>query len=256
VVFLTDFTSRLFQCTFFLALLIIPGLARAAGAPIPFEAKYQVLIDGKPRMESLISLRNENGTWFMTSDGKGTKGLAKILGAKTSERSKGTVENGIYTPAEYSQNSKVMGNGKKWNATFDWADGQITTHHKEGESRIEIQSGTIDPLSLTLAVNQQLVAGRKEFSLNVIDQEEIDQHDFSAGVMESLSTSIGCFESIPVTRVRTNSTRHSSGWYAKSLNFIPVKMKHGKEGGRQFEMNIIQLTLNGETISGKSDCSK
>ena len=253
---MTDFISRLFQCTFFVSLLIIPGLARAAGEPIPFEAKYQVLIDGKPRMESLISLRNENGTWFMTSDGKGTKGLAKFLGAKTSERSRGTVENGTYAPLEYSQNSKVMGSGKKWTAIFERVDGQITTTHKEGESRIEIQKGTNDPLSLTLAMNQQLTAGRKEFSLKVIGEKEIDQHDYSAGEMGSIGTSIGCFESIPVRRVRTNSTRHSSGWYAESLNFIPVKMKHGKEGGRQFEMNIIQLTLNGENISGKSDCSK
>ncbi len=228
--------------------------ASAADVAVPFEAVYQVYIDGKPRMESKISLVRQGDQWLMSNDGKGTRGLARMLKAKSSERSRGTFKGDVFQPLEYSQQSKIMGNEDHWTASFDWAESKIVTHHENGESLLETAPGTVDPLSLTLALRYRLIHGLTDFSINIVDEEEVDQQNFLAGKSEDLETPLGCFKAVSLTRIRENSKRYSSGWYAESLDFMPVKLLHGKQGGKEFEMRITRLVVDGQTISGSGTC--
>ena len=254
VVFLTKNSLKLLQSIVFIVLFSANSHVSANDLTVPFEAVYQVLIDGKPRMETKFSLRYEDDMWIMKNEGRGTKGLAKILHAKSSELSKGTLKDGTHQSGEYSQNSEILGAGKQWTATIDWENQQISTTHEDGNSQFATQEGAVDPLTLTLALRQQLTTGAKEFSLNVISEQKISQQDFAVGEVQSQLTPLGCFNSVLVKRLRENSTRYSSGWYSKSLSYIPIKIVHGKEGGREFELQITHLTINGKEIEGNSDC--
>lgn len=237
-----------------MALPVVFSAAAIADITTPFEAVYQVYIDGKPRMESRIRLIKKGEHWLLSSDGKGTKGLAKMLGASSHERSLGTMINDWFHPFQYSQSSKILGNKKHWSASFDRENKEIKTRHKDGVSQFESLPDTVDPLSLMLALRRNLLDGNTGFSLNVVDETEIDQLDFIAGKTEILRTSLGCFNTILVTRIRENSKRYSSGWYAESLDFIPVKLLHGKRGGKEFEMRITYLSIDGHEIAIQQDC--
>jgi hypothetical protein len=229
--------------------------ANADGIAMPFEAVYTVYIDGKPRMESIMRLAKDGDVWLLSNTGKGTKGLAKILGAKSDERSSGRFENDQFQSLEYHQRSKIMGKEKRWSATFNPDDLEVSTIHKDGEGHYEYLPGAVDPLSLTLALRSSLAQGLSQFVLNVIDENEMDQHDFKTDEPEDLVTAFGCYKSVKVTRVRENSSRYSIGWYAESLDFMPVKLIHGKEGGNEFELRITQLLINGRDVELNATCS-
>ena len=110
---------------------------------------------------------------------------------------------------------------------------------------------TVDPLSLNLAMGNKLASGATEFSLNVISENEVRQYSFKAEIAEELETALGCVKSVEVKRIRENSSRYSSGWYAQGLKFVPVKMIHGKQGGDEFELRIKQLIIDGRIFSTK-----
>ncbi len=225
-----------------------------AGMAVPFEAVYAVAIDGKPRLETRISLVKQDEQWLLKSDSKGTRGLARMLNAGSSERSSGHWNNEQFQQLEYRQRSKVAGKKDHWTAHFDWPNGRVTTHHEKGESILSVNAGTADPLTLTLALREQLERGLTHFFVEVVDEEEIDKHEFRAGEAIRLQTSLGCYEVIQLERVRDNSTRYSAGWYATSLAYFPVRVRHGKKGGKEYEMRITSLVLDGEAVSGAPDC--
>ncbi len=227
----------------------------SAAMALPFEAVYAVTIDGKPRLETRISLVKQDEQWLLKSESKGTRGMARILSAASTERSSGQWNNDIFQQVEYSQRSKIAGKKDRWTAQFDWANGQVTTRHEKGESVLPVNAGTADPLTLTLVLREQLEQGLTHFFVEVVDEEEIDRHEFKAGEATRLQTSLGCYEVIPLERVRENSKRYSAGWYATSLSYIPVRIRHGKKGGKEYEMRITRLVLDGESVPGTPDCS-
>jgi len=231
------------------------GVSTYAGTETPFVADYEVFIDGKPRMETRISFLLQGDGWTMTSESRGTRGLARILGASSRETSSGVLLGQHYQPHAYSHHSTIAGRDDRWSAQFDWENQWISTSHEDGTSRLPLSGPVTDPLALTMVIRENLLQGLQQFGLDVVDADEIDHHQYRTGASEEFSTPLGCLRTVPVERIRENSKRYSTGWYAETLHFIPVRIVHGKRGGKEFEMKIRHLELNGEAISGASDCA-
>jgi len=225
-----------------------------ADIAVPFEAVYEVTIDGKPRLESRISLVKQGEQWRFESRSKGTRGLARFLKVSTNESSVGQWVDEQFVQTQFQHQSKIAGGGNQWTASFDWSSNQVTTRHEDGESILPMTAGTFDPMSMTLALRNQLIRESQTFSVRVVDETDIDVYEFRADEAEQLQTALGCFEVVAVHRVRENSTRYSAGWYAKKLDFMPLRLQHGKRGGKEFEMKIKSLTLDGQDISGLETC--
>ena len=233
---------------------ICTGQVAIADIAVPFEAVYEVTINGKPRLETRISLVRQDEQWRFESRSKGTRGLARFLKASSSESSVGQWQDEHFIQTEFQHQSKLAGSGKHWTASFDWNKNQVTTSHEDGESVLQLSTGTVDPMSMTLALRSQLTRDMQTFSIQVVDETDIDDYQFRAEKAEHLQTALGCFEVIAVHRVRENSTRYSAGWYARKLDYIPVRLQHGKRDGKEFEMKIKSLTLDGQDISGLETC--
>ena len=180
--------------------------------------------------------------------------MAKLLNARSSERSSVNLNSEQFQQLEYMQRSKVADRKDQWTTHFDWPNGRVTTHHEKGESILPVNAGTADPLTLTLALREQLERGLTHFFVEVVGEEEIDRHEFRTGKAANIQTSLGCFEVISLERVRENSKRYSVGWYATSLAYIPVRVRHGKKGGKEYEMRIKSLVQDCEAVTAASDC--
>ena len=222
--------------------------------PEAFEAVYDVYMDGKRRMENRISASREDDQWILRNDGKGTKGLARFLNARSTESGRIHWRTGSIEPLVFSHHSKIAGRDDRWSAEFDWSRSVVETVHEDGESSLPLPAGTMDPLSLTLLLRQYLEQGRDQWLVKVVDEDEIDDHTYAAGSPETLQTALGCVEVVPLERVRENSKRYSKGWYAPSLAFIPMRIQHGKRGGKDFDLRIRQLTIAGKAVEKQPDC--
>lgn len=251
-------STEKYRLSAILALLavMVPGWLFASVAEVPFEAVYEVKVNGKTRLESRISLSESQGIWKYESVSKGTRGLARFLGADSLEVSTGRFDDGRFVPSEFLHRSKIAGRDDIWIAHFDWENLQVVTHHEEGESELALTATTDDPMSLTLSLRNLLSGGAGEVNLDVLREDEVDRHRYRPGGIEALQTPLGCFEVVPVERVRDpESKRYSSAWYAPSVAYIPVQIRHGKKGGKEFLMSITRLVLDGEEVSIPANCS-
>lgn len=233
------------------------SLALAAHADWPppsFTAEYEVLIDGKPRAEARVVFRREGGNWSMENLSQGTRGLARFLGVESIDSASGTWRNGITTPLNFSHQAKVSLKQDRWTAVFDWEAGEAVTNHEEGESRLPLEPGTVDPLSLTLEMQSRLSAGLNAWEIAIVDEDEIEIQRFEAALAAPLQTALGCLEAIEVRRIRDNNKRYSSVWFAPELAMVTVRMIHGKRGGNEFELRLRTLMLDGRTMNAAADC--
>ncbi len=228
--------------------------AALADTDIPFEAVYEVTINGKPRLETRVSLSRQGEAWVLESSSKGTRGMAKFLNVRSNESSTGRWENKRFVPNEFRFHSRLAGHNERWSASFDWTTNMVTTEHEDGESILAVTNRASDPLSVTLFTRNLLEQGVQKFTLEMVDEDVIDHHDYLAGPVEQLHTPLGCFEVTPVKRIRINSKRYTQAWYAKSLAFIPLQIRHGKKGGKEYKMRITSLIMDGKEISGTADC--
>jgi len=233
---------------------IVSASSAMAAAAHEFRAEYQVLVDGKPRLEITIKMSRQGDFWVLNSEGRGTKGLARMLGVSSAETSRIERVGDTFRPIEFSHHSRVAGRDERWSAGFDHGENQVQLIHEEGTSVFEISPGTWDPLSLTLELRHRLAAGETDFEVRVADEDEIDSHRYRAGAPRQLKTSVGCLAVIELERVRENSSRYSRGWYAVEYGFMPVRIQHGKTGGKDFDMRIRQLVIASEDVQAPQSC--
>jgi len=232
----------------------LPGWLLAASGP-SFEAVYEVRVNGKVRLETRISLTEDGGVWRHESVSEGTRGLARMLGADSLELSTGRFVDGRFEPDMFLHRSKIAGRDSIWDAQFDWEGMQVVTRHEDGTTVLPLEGRTEDPMSVTLALRGMLAAGGTETEIGVLRESEISRHVYRSGEPEFVETPLGCLEAIPVERVRDpGSKRYSTGWYARSAAFIPVQIRHGKRGGKEFLMRITRLVLDGEEFTAPDRC--
>jgi len=228
--------------------------AAQAHTPVPFDAVYEVRVDGKPRLEARITLAREGDAWKLSSTSSGTRGLARLLKVASDEHSTGRWRDDRLEPLEYRHHSKVAGRDDRWSASFDWSEQVVTTHTEDGDFELSLAEDTVDPLSVMLALGRHLASDAPEFTIGVLDEDEIDQHLYRASPPGPLQTELGCLEVVALERVRENSERYSTGWYASELDHVPVRARHGKRGGREFDMRIVRLELDGRAVAAGEDC--
>jgi hypothetical protein len=213
----------------------------------PFHARYSVYHNGKLIGKSDIVMNFDGKSWSIKSESSGTHGLARLLRARENGYADGRIDQGRFIPDRYSQHTRVMGIDRGWTADFDWnANAVLITQDKE-ELKLDLGKGALDPLSITLEIRRRLqekYQGQLRFQL--VDEDKLKDQDFRVLDMERLDTSLGCIATTPVERIHAGNRRYTRAWHAPGLEFITVRMEHGKKDGDHIEMRIAELTL-GET---------
>jgi len=238
-----------------LASLALPAVAVASEPPPSFEATFEFLRNDKVAGESTARYESADGRWTVRSDSHGTRGLARFLGLEERTESRGRWQQGALVPLQFEQVVKVAVKTVETRAQFDWEEGVVHSTHKDGEDRLPITPGTLDPGSVGLRIRLGLLAGEREWSIDLVDEDEIETQKFEALPAEKLDTALGCLDTIRVDRIRDpESTRYTQTWYAVDHAFAPVKVAHGKRDGDHMETRITTLTLDGKAVNRGAGC--
>lgn len=253
-----------------LTVLLLPLLLFAA-APLPaqtdadytlapYSARYAIYRNGKLTGKMEVSLERHDERWIIRSEGSGTHGLARILAARDIEDVSGRLVDGRFRPDHYQRHTRVAGIDDRWTAEFDWDQRTVSVAHDRGDPMVlemgEPGSGdALDPLSLKLALRYRLSRQEPELRFQMVEEDVIDEQNFRVLPGEWMETSLGCLRTTPVEKIRHNSTRYTRAWHAPELNFIEVRLEHGKTGGNHLEMRITELTLDGEEIAPRPGCA-
>lgn len=235
--------------------LLIATPALAAGVPPAYVATYEVARNGKPTGEMEQRFNAADGTWQMSSNTRGTRGVARLLGIDARDEARGTVRGDRLQPGRFEHHASVPGRDQAWVATFDLPVKQVIVRHEDGEQVLPLDGPAWDPLSVQLALRDAAREGKGELTLSVVDEDKIEMQRYRTGAAERVDTPLGCFEAVPVERVREQSTRYSRVWLAPSLDWLPVRFEHGKTDGAHTDARLQSLQRTGQAHSGQANCS-
>ena len=221
-----------------------------------YNARYSLYRNGKLAGKAEFKLQQQGDLWTMSTEGNGTHGLARVLRARDREYVEGRFEDGRFQPLRFEHKVSVAGIGSQWSAQFDWPADTVTIDVDKKQVQLGLQGQALDGLSLKLELQRRLRAGEDNMNFMLVDEDEIKQQDFRVLPKVMLETSLGCLETIPVERIRSaESTRYTRAWYAPKLDYLTVRLEHGKIDGDQMEMRIAELQLANQPFKPGMGCS-
>jgi hypothetical protein len=238
----------------------LPAQTKAGYTLAPYSARYAIYRNGKLTGKMEVSLERHDERWILRSEGSGTHGLARILAARDIEDVSGRLVDGSFRPDRYQRHTRVAGLDDRWTADFDWDQRTVSVAHDRGDPMV-LDMGepgigdALDPLSLKLALRYRLSRQEPELRFQMVDEDAIDEQNFRVLPGEWMETSLGCLRTTPVEKIRHNSKRYTRAWHAPELDYIEVRLEHGKTGGNHLEMRITELTLDGAEIVPRPGCA-
>ncbi len=238
-------------------LLAMAGASSLGADWQPYQAHYDVYRNGKLIGQADVTLELQGERWSMRSEASGTRGMARLLGAKDNEYTQGLMHDGRFRPLSYSHQTHIVGRNNDWSASFDWQTGMVNiTKGKKGKDKLslDIGAGVLDALSLKLEMARRLRDNDTDMLFLLVDDDEIKEQAFHTLPPVYLDTSLGCLRTTPVERVRPDSTRYTRVWHAPDLEFITVRMEHGKTDGDQIEMRITELVVGQQQVNPRPGC--
>ncbi len=217
-------------------LTAIASTATAAEAP-PFsehEATYTVTRNGDQLglLRSSLTQR-EDGLWHYRIESQATAFLIRVLGLSTTEAAWFAWTDGSVLPLTYHHVAERPGRDRFWQHRYDWNDLHTDTTTHDGETRVPLAAGAVDPLTLRLAVAGELAAGGggEDLEFLVVERDELETQQYRFLRRESLRADGRCFITQVYERFRKEgSSRNYTAWHAPALGGLPVRIVNVDDG--------------------------
>jgi hypothetical protein len=213
----------------------------------PFQAHYEVWIDGKRRGESTMQVRAlADGGWEHRVDAAGTSGLARLAGAGARQWSRFRIADGELRLQEAETDSEVAVRRRSVRTVFDWQAGQARW---EGDVKpdqrgpLPLESGATNAplLNLVLGLDITRVAAGTVLSYPLYERGRLTRQDYLIGPAETVQTPAGSFEARTAVTERPSRQRTTTMWFAPGLPPTPVRMLQTENGKAKYELRLVAL---------------
>lgn len=229
-----------------LALLLASALASAEQATdlVPFKANYTATMEKGIELSGTgtRSLTDQgNGVWLYRTD-------VKSFIANIDESLVLKWENGRVVPLRYRYKlSGLFIRDRKQSIDFDWAAGTASGEYKGKSFKLPLEEGTLDPLGYQLQLRQDIKAGERDMTYQVIDGGEYDKTHFAVLTKEPETASIDLLRgTLKAEKVRKEgSKRQTLMWFDPDREFILVRLLQIEPDGKRYELHLDTAKVEG-----------
>ncbi|MEA3275656.1 MAG: DUF3108 domain-containing protein [Pseudomonadota bacterium] len=241
-------------------LLLVSWLCSAVAHPEPLpahRAEYLLTRDGLPFATMVMELeRAANGGYHYRSSTRPHKALELVNmaldiapGAHMSEQSAGKVVNGQFRPDRY-RFRRDNADRRELTVTFDWEKGRAEMASSEQPWSMEVPAGTLDKLTVLLALRQDLAAGSQDLTYPVADGGKLKSYRYRVAGPQQVTISDRAWESIEVTRSKQEGPTDYRIWLAAKLRYLPVLVEREEDGALfRMELTATEDIDAGETMA-------
>ncbi|MBN8728663.1 MAG: DUF3108 domain-containing protein [Xanthomonadales bacterium] len=245
----------LLLATFGAAALLALADARAAEAPLqPFSAEYATLRNGSEAGRTTLTLTaNDDGSWTLVSDTRGTAGLARLAGIQVVETTRLRWNDGRPEALDYSYRQDGLKKRSR-RGEFDWAAGQVRMEENGRQATYAIVPGLIDRQTVTLAIAADLSQGARAFDYKVAVKDHVEDMRYSRVGEESVRVPAGAFDAVLMQRERAPGAelkRVSQSWFAPSIGWLPVKIEQAEKKGDTITLELVSFSRPGSESKAK-----
>lgn len=224
--------------------LVMAGAAGAADpSPLPpFQADYQVLRNGKELGRATLSLQQgANGTWEFSSQTRGTKGMASLVGLDIVEKSTFHWRDAMPEGLRYSYAQDAAIKSRQRSTEFDWTAHEARSSDGKGSWVAPLRGNAMDRNLVTVALMSALKSGSTDLTFPVVDKDRVAEQRYVVGGREPLSVPAGSIEAVRVDRQRDDGRRTTTSWFAPQRGFLPVQIEQVEKNGETVTMKLAAV---------------
>lgn len=200
----------------------------------PFEARYVIYEDGDEMGESLVQLQKSQDHWQISSQVRGTHGMASLLGFKRKESTifdwqpQATIP---WRPRSYRFSQKVAFKKKTSQYETNPTNGQVSG--KTGSKKWQLRPETpfITPNLVVLALADDLCRGKQDMRYQVLDKGKIKDYHFTVVGNEN--------GLIKVAKEHGSPERITESWHDPQRQCLNVRSRHKEPGGDWLETVLV-----------------
>ncbi|TNF98396.1 MAG: DUF3108 domain-containing protein [Gammaproteobacteria bacterium] len=215
----------------------------ASGVPLsPFKATYSLTKEGTEVGLAHYELSKIDHTWWRYSATSEITGwLSYVVDADVTEQSIWRWNNGHMQVREYRYDQ--TGREKHVKLYFDWEKQRVTNDIDGDRWKMNILDGTLDKLSVNLALMAHMKQHQSNTSFAVADGGKLKTYIFNVAGKEMIETPLGHISCIKIKRNKRGRAKNkeTTMWLAPSLNYLIVKLEKKNRDGDSMLLQIQSL---------------
>lgn len=216
--------------------------------PIPaHRTVHEVLRNGSKvgEVHSTLS-QDERGIWFFETDTVATSTLARMLRLSAEESAHFLWREDHVLPLTYRNISRAPLRTRFWQHELHWDEHVSESVTHQGELRIPLEDGLLDPLTLRLQVSAWLHEPERRgqnFEFRVLERDQIETQRVDDLGAETIEVNGQCYETRKLRRFRREgSSRNYLMWLAPAQHWLPVRIELGDEDD-DIVLRLIESSL-------------
>ena len=232
-----------FWATLIVGMIALPASAGDVDyAPLaPYEARYTA------SMSKGVSLNGE-GVRELTDQGNNVWLYRTDVDSFIADINESLIfrwEDGQVIPLRYRYHlSGFLIKDRKQSIDFDWQAGIATGSYRGDKFEVELRDNTLDPLGYQLQLHQDLKAGKRDVTYQVLDKGDYDDDRFAVIDEDSLSDNGRTMNTLKAEKVRDeDSKRQTLMWFDPARDYLLVRLLQVEPDGSEYELKLKDATL-------------
>ncbi len=210
-------------------------------ALIPYEASYSAA------MSKGVSL-NGSGTRSLSDQGNNVWLYRTEVESFIADINESLVflwEDGQVVPLRYRYRmAGFLIKNREQSIDFDWQTGIAKGKYRGKSFELELQEGVLDPLGFQLQLHQDLKAGKRDVTYQVIDKGSYDEDRFAVIDEESINANGRSIKTLKAEKVRDeDAKRQTLMWFDPEQDHLLVRLLQVEPDGSEYELRLKEASI-------------
>jgi hypothetical protein len=131
--------------------------------------------------------------------------------------------------------------------TFDWTTNEVSGTVGEENVLLQLEGIAHDSVSIQYELMHDLLNGEPDEQYVLFDVEKMRIANVSIGGERKIKTKAGTFTAVGIQHQKEGSSRTTTLWCAKALDYLPVVIEQHRKGKLKFRATLVSYTPGQES---------
>lgn len=220
-----------------------PSGTAVAPGPQPFVASYRMIRDGTHIADARFELkRDQEDGWTFSSETKAAGLIALFYRDTIVEHSAFRMGDAGPIPLAYRYEHRGSSKDRDGRYAFDWQKERVTGTFRGKPVDLPLARGTLDPLTLRLAVGLDLARAALPVAYAVVERRQTRRYELAQLPPQRIRTPYGELEVRGVVRSSDDGAKTTRFLYAPSLGWAPALLEQSETDEATYRLELVTFS--------------
>lgn len=208
----------------------------------PFVAEYKLMRDGMHIANARFVLaRDGEDGWNFSSETKPAGFVALLRSDVIIEHSAFRMGAERPIPLHYRYEHRGSNKDRDGRYAYDWQRERVTGMYRGKPVDLPLARGTLDPLTLRLAVGLDLARGSVQPVYAVVEKRQLREYALLPQPPQQIRVEAGELDVVGVARVSDDGTKTTRFLYAPANNWAPALMEQSETDEATYRLELVSF---------------